>query len=41
MVTNGDLRKTTGILTHDVGLLQANGEAKLCTGVSKVGVKPL
>ena len=40
-MTDGDLRNTTAILTHDVGLLQANGEAELCTGISKAGDEPL
>lgn len=41
VVTDGDLSSTADILTHDVGLLQANDEAELCAGVHEAGYKPL
>ena len=41
VVTDGDLSSIADILTHDVGLLQANGEAELCASVHEAGYKPL
>ena len=41
VVADGDLRSAVDVLAHNVGLLEADGEAKLSAGVSEAGDKSL
>ena len=41
VVADGDLRSAVEVLAHAVGLLQADSEAELSSGVSEAGDKPL